>query len=534
MKRLILILAVLLVVWGPLAPVEVRAQETKFYTTPQGSNTNSGSTTNQHALFSFANGNWDGNSNFICAATPDLSGVTAGMWAAIMDDGVTNAPYFARIVTVNDGTDTITILEQSGSGTKPASGATGKTLNIGGALRGPTGTDMTPFGVFGGNMTNASGHPLLVNMKGDMSEAADYIIQGPLTHNKGGFFRVEGYTNDPGDIRAAVLAAGNPYVITNLFLPTIHGDTNGAFTLYTPFNFTSDGLSLWFICLSGGGSGPGATATNEMVRCAGNTGFYFVRVRRSWRSGIHFVTAGCEAFWCEGTECNIDAAQANAPFKMSAGGIFAWCFAHHNAFNAGDTGNDGFFLVADNDETMTVLNCISAWNNGSGLELSGTSGRAEIINFTAYRNTQDGIRSDMSSSGSVGLTNDTTVNIINLLSISNGLFGARGIGATRDGPGYPRLINAWMCANTNGPYTNIASQNIIGGGNLSEIPFNDADAGDFSLKPSSAAIRAGLGVFLQNTNFTKRTLSFPSAGAAEPTNTASASITVRGAGPFIR
>lgn len=108
---------------------------TEFYMQTTGSDMNAGSTTADAASVTQTNGSWDITADtFIATAATPFSAVNVGDWASIYNDGVTSgAVYVAQVTSINNAGLSITLSTTAKYGTKPASGATGKSCKVAGA-----------------------------------------------------------------------------------------------------------------------------------------------------------------------------------------------------------------------------------------------------------------------------------------------------------------------------------------------------------------------------------------------------------------
>src|SRR5688572_1267512 len=97
-------------------------------------------------LVTYTNGGWNATSNVFTPASgnPVTDGVQVGMWFALYADGATTPAYGGRVLGVS-----VTTITQGGGnwGTEPATLASGMTMVIGGAWKGPNGTDGHPLNV---------------------------------------------------------------------------------------------------------------------------------------------------------------------------------------------------------------------------------------------------------------------------------------------------------------------------------------------------------------------------------------------------
>ncbi|MFZ5832448.1 MAG: hypothetical protein ACOY3P_20365 [Planctomycetota bacterium] len=180
---------------------------TEFYCDPvDGSNLNAGSTTG-NPLATYASGSWVAATGVFTVASgnPQSDGVAAGMFASVYPDGTTPATVFVGRVTAVD-TTTITVSLTVKMGTAPTDGTSNRTLKVGGAWKGPNGTDTFPAGLFPDTLTNAAGDYNRLNLK---NNAVCYpTVQVTWTRTDGKLLHIEGYATTPGDGGIAVIDAG--------------------------------------------------------------------------------------------------------------------------------------------------------------------------------------------------------------------------------------------------------------------------------------------------------------------------------------
>jgi hypothetical protein len=177
---------------------------TEFFCKTTGSNLNGGALASgaepaDAAVYTCTNSNWNGTDTFTPTdgSTP-ANTVTAGDFASVYLDGATVSVFVARVEAVAAGVNgAITLSGGALGGTAPAAGATGRTIKVGGAWKGPNAAEQFPFNFMTSVMTNGAGLLPRVNLK-----AGTYSITAAINHNTVGGFpgvKFQGYTTTPGD-----------------------------------------------------------------------------------------------------------------------------------------------------------------------------------------------------------------------------------------------------------------------------------------------------------------------------------------------
>ena len=521
-RRLALLLIAAFALIAPVTvPTPVQAAYTEFYCNSTGTNINAGSTTNEAALFSDANGNWDATTGiFVCSAgAKDLSGVSAGMWASVYVDAATVTFFVGRILTVVDATDTITLSLVASSGVPPTTSSTGRSIKIGGAWHGPYGTEGFPWGFMSGCATNSSGNSPRVNLKND----ATYAVTATIVETNGtagtigvGPVRFEGHILSPGDGGRSIIDGGA---------------VGTSFCIWS--NTTScknrDMVLLTF-------QNNGNTATVDGVNCGGSENSFQRCVFNNLRGHGIILTGVNHLYSCEAFGCN----QANATGKggialQSSGDMAINCISHHNT-----TANASGFQL---DGGINMLNCIAANNGSSGFRLTADVSQT-IYGCSTFMNGGSGI----DVGGSAGNISDAmVVNIVNCSFVSNASAGIR-ISTSA-----AKYLNGHIenCAFGSGTMTNVAGNFLTTQGGASQdgsslegvyiagnilLPLDTTPwvaplTGDFRNTSSSVKF-AGYGLYTQTYTTTTwtGTVGYPDIGSAEATNSASGG----GSYPFVQ
>src|SRR3990167_1101940 len=184
---------------------------TEFCCRSGGSNLNggalaSGAEPSTTAVYTCINSNWDGTSIFTPTdgSTP-ASSVTVGDFASVYLDAAAVAVYVSRVTVVAAGVNgAITLSTTAKSGTAPTVGATGRSIKVGGAWKGPNAAEGFPFNFINEACTNSSDNPVRVNFKND----ASYSITAAMTHTLIGPTFFQGYTSAFGDLGKATIDGG--------------------------------------------------------------------------------------------------------------------------------------------------------------------------------------------------------------------------------------------------------------------------------------------------------------------------------------
>lgn len=455
---------------------------TELYAQTTGSNLNSGSTTADAAVYTCTNSNWDGTSVFTPTdGTTPASTVSVGDFASVYLDAATVAVYVARVTVVAAGVNgAITLSTTAKSGTAPATGATGRTIKVGGAWKGPNAAVAHPFGFVQSTMTNAAGDFPRINIK----NGTTYSITAAMTHANAGPIRWQGYTSAAGDGGKAI----------------IDGGTSGAsYSLLT--NSVSNVDYEDIIFQNNGASGSAAGLT---ISAAENT------LRRVVVNSVRGVGFQCNAavsilVECEAYACNQSNTASLAGFNMPTAGTMAIrCISHDNA----GSNSAGFILGS----AVTCISCIADTNGGIGFSVTSVV-TASMIGCDSYNNTSDGIR--------LGNTTAASFYIENCNPVKNGGWGINGSGAgTRNGLIVNCAFGVGTQVNTSGTTTGLSA--MVETGSVSYAtgvtPWVDPANGDFRIN-LAAARGAGRGTFTQTAASYAGTIAYPDIGAGQSLTT---------------
>lgn len=492
---------ILLIVALCFGALSVRAESfTHFYVQQTGDNLNAGSTTNDTAVFTYASGNWeDGTGVFtVASGNPSSDGVAVGDWASVYTNGNTRTHYVG-LVTARD-TTTITVSLTAGGVAIPTDGTGNRTLKIGGAWRGPNGTDLFPWGLASVTFTNISGsNDCRVNIK---AGATNYFVTSGNTNSLAGPIWFWGYTNTPGDGGRATISGWTnqlPYVFLSL---------SGIRQSFVDMNFDVNG---WTNDTFSGGP--------YMMNLTGaDPSLYRVRFSRSWRSSLRVSGAGGVFVECEAERHNYDGANGFAGFEVTEEGTWIRCWAHHAADNSSDSA--GWVVTADVGEPIIFIDCISSHNAGDGWANTEGGTHMIMINCAAVSNTSSGLIFT-SASATHGISHSY---IENCIFSNNGEWGIDIVSTRWAGP---VLVNNAFYNNTDGQINRGVPSLRIGTITLTGDPFTSANTGNFALNNTAgagAALRAlGRSYFLQNTNWSATTTSYLDVGPVQHQDSGGAS-----------
>lgn len=442
-----------------------------------GSNLNGGAPIGGSYPFTYTGGNWVAATGVFTVASgnPQTDGVTVGDFASVYADGASAPTGFVGRVTARDST-TITVSLTAKSGTAPTDGTGNRTVKVGGAWKGPTGTSAFPFGFITATLQDASANTARVNFKSGTA----YSVTAAMTHSNAGPMVFQGYTSSAGDGGKA----------------TIDGGTSGAsYVLLTVSAARNHFLDLIF-------QNNGASGSADGVSVSSGQGVWQRCVFNSFRGNGVDAIAGMVFVECEAYSCNASNVGTNGGFKFEAA-IHAYrCIAHDNTGNA--TG--GFVLTA----SCHLQDCIADTNGKDGFLSTVASGTTSLKGCVAYNNTGSGVL----------LTGNTTSALIdNTLLVSNGAYGVSATGTTP----YVVLENCAFFSNTSGQTNGINAGYVTGSVTLSADPFTAASTGNFTLDNTAsegAACRgAGRGAFTQTQASYTGTVGYPDIGAAQHQDT---------------
>lgn len=437
---------------------------TDFYCRDSGSNLNAGANADgsepgTSAEFTYASGDWvQGTGVFtVAAGDPASDGVDVGDWASVYPDGSSVTPFVGR-VTARDST-TITVSLTAKAGTAPTDGTGNRTLKIGGAWKGPNGSESFPFNFADNALRNSSDDLVRVNLKND----AQYDITAQITHSLPAVM-FQGYSTTAGDGGRAVIDGGTTgasYVLLVI---------SSATQVYiVDFEFQNNGST---------GAADGVTGFSESLfrRCVVHD------VRGDGFSGTNANFLNCEAYACNQSNTN-----DGGGFKLS-GGNTEFCISHHNT----GSNSSGFTDTATNATRFD--NCIAHANGEYGFHIPFSRSESRFYQCDAYDNAGSGFYVNDNSNGS-------TIFFRNCNSIGNGGWGIELNGFTIGEMllvvlhcGFGQGTQANASGTISGDHGQDAEGTVLYTANTT--PWADPDDGDFTLTGSEAK-GAGYGTFLQ-------------------------------------
>ncbi len=460
-------------------PTVKRVNFSEKYIQSNGSNLNAGSTNDQNAIYTNANGAWSTVTNVFTTATSNPEGsISAGMFASIFLDAATTAVYIALITAVT--TTTITLSSTVIYGTAPTTAANGITIKVGGAWVGPSGAVTFPFGLSGtiGALKNTNSDQVRLNVKNDQT----YTMTAALPFATLGAAVMQGYTTNTGDLGKATFTSN----------------------ITSAINFTSasagDFVLLDLIFISTGASGSfdtfqtSATLASTFIRCVFHGGRGAGLVTNAGGSLTPTVLAECEAY-----DCNKSNTANKGAFQVNGPTLFYNCYAHDNT--AG-TNAHGFAGAAG---PMILVNCIADTCGGSGIQVSSAAaGQVVSINSNCYNNSVDGVA--LASAAAKGWAILINNNFINNggAAVNNTVTSQGGIMYNNGRVGNSRVDSLKSIVDT---ATDVFYP-------LNTTPFNAPNTGDFSTLASFAR-GTGRGAFTETDGTNSGTVSYPDIGAAQ-------------------
>lgn len=470
---------------------------TEFYCNAStGSNLNGGSDAGS-VTYTSTNGNWNGTTTFTPTdgSNPVSSGVAAGQFASIYLDGATTTVSVSRITSVtNSANGPIVVSTTARGGLVPTSGATGRTIKVGGAWKGPNGTDGFPF-VLGSatlaSATNVFNAQVRVNLKNN----ATYSPTASLT-SSGHLVIWQGYGTTVGDRGRATIDWGG-----NNVNPMLAANSGGK---YVDLIFSNVGVS------AGTGIGVALSTANSMHRCA-------VHDVRGTAISMG-VSAPCMVDECEVYAFNKSNTAGQAGID-SSGGILSGNYIH----SAPGSNVVGIRTAAGTSAFLITNNVIFGMGK-DGISISSSNANSLmdyiISNNDLYNNGGAGIKVE-------NLNGNYYLIIQNNNFIKNGTYAFDGgTSATRlDGFMYNNGYGSGTQANTLGNYNAFGTLILDDSfGTNSRViypsgvtPYSDPANGNFSLVNTSthAGYNAGRGAYTQTDGSNSNTVGYPDIGAAQ-------------------
>lgn|SRR5215471_1833745 len=444
-----------------------------FYTATTGDNYNSGSSEGA-AIYSSTNGNWNQSTNTFTptdGSNPVSAGVAADKFASLFLDGPTGLAWYARISSVTNAVNGAIVLVSQSVGSSVATGATGRTIRVGGAWAGPSALGITNVG----QLQDSAGNEVRINMKND----AEYVRTATLNLPSFGLGKpivVQGYTSTKGDGGRAIWSTATAGV-----------------TLLTGNSLNCNWVDLEFKCTASSG-------TADNVSPSAGQGFFRCVFRGSRGSGI-FAAQNTLLHECEAYEC------LTGGFTSSTQLICVRCYSHNHNTAAATTSSHGFNLFSGSGHVL--VNCIAENCKGSGIRLV-TNVAAVVKNCDLYNNGVDGIAINIASG------NELVVFIENCNFIKNT---GKGINNSSVSTAFPTGY-IFNCGYGSGTMAN-GGANVLQ--RITEVnpityaadadPWTSRDTGNFTLSLPDA-IGSGRGLFYESGNSKSGTVGTPNIGAA--------------------
>jgi len=415
----------------------------------------------------FIGGSWNGTNIYTAPIGADLTEVIVGRAASLTPDSATiptvNNYSVFRITAVNAGTREITIASPFAAmtwGTIQGVSAGDRTLRIGGAWSGPSGSLPFPF-------IGATVHVNLLNnanVRLNLKNDSTYNVTAQLI---GSDLNVSGYGTSYGDRSRAIIDGGI---------------TGASYTLFTT-NF-GDGVAIvsdiWFRNNGATGSATGVIISSFQVYGAGSN------LVVSAMKGTGLLSAGtlheCEVFCC--------GAGISATLSIN-------CIAHDN-LGVGFASGRCFHCIADS-------------NSGHGFRHTANRSAAVYVSCDSYGNTGSGFRADGGNGG---------LQIIqNCNSVLNTRYGIE-LNGPNDGAPMVIITNCGTFNNSLGSIAEVggAFSVYLNTGNVAYAsnPYVDAANGNFQLSLASAK-NSGRGSFVQTSPSYSGSIGYPDIGAVAAT-----------------
>lgn len=448
---------------------------TEFCCKSGGSNLNAGTRTGSSAEpgtsadFTYASGSWVAATGVFTVASGDplSDGVAVGDFASVYADGSTVTGFVGR-VTARDAA-TITVSLSAKSGTAPTNGTSNRTLKIGGAWAGPSGSVKFPLEFAEGAMKNSAGDPVRINFK----NGSTYSISLAATLGSAqSQTQWEGYTSSYGDLGKAIFDFGTT---NGSAMITLGAASQVVIADIVVLNTASASFAYGFQ----------ANGACVLVRCVAKA------------RTIGFRTNGGLLIECEAYECGPSVSTANAGFDVQ-GGTLLRCIAH-------DCLSHGFIAASTE---VALINCIADSNSGYGLLLNLTQ-QSMIVSCDFYNNTLGGVFHTLSTVAFAAQIHSCNF-------IKNG-------GWAIDSTNSLSRMDVMSCgfgagtqANTSGNVSSNVTAKVSGSVNYASdvTPWSDPASGDFRITLATAKA-AGRGAFCQYPSGYAGTVGYPDIGSAQ-------------------
>jgi len=453
---------------------------TIFYCDPvNGNNMWGGSDNGSAPKLSLTGGDFNGTTTY--TKTGAITGVAVGDYAHIFPDGGSTPALIARVTATTANTLTLSTTLKWGS---QASGTANRSVHVGGAFKGPNGTDWHPFNFIGsGGVSNGTTGDLKIVLK----NSASYAVTASLTTSKTNI-TYEGYSSTVGDGGKATIDGGGSGASYNVIL------LNSSFQVFKDIIFYRNGSTGVADLIANGSSTTGHVL---FINCVftGSKGAGFMNSSTSNTNTL----LGCEAY--------SNAVKGFADFWGAGHTTCINCIAHDNT-------GAGFHAIG------RCINCIADTNNASGVGGFNQGASCGVfINCDSYNNTGAGFYVSATSVGAVHF-------LQNCNAVKNSTYGFDCTAST--------TIGGWV---TNCGYGKGTQVNTSGDSRLSSMtetgkvsyannvtPWNAPTTGDFTLILADAQ-NAGVMTFTQTQGSYTGTVAYASIGAATPSQAGGGSTT---------
>jgi hypothetical protein len=413
----------------------------------------------------------------VASGNPSADGVAVGDFASVYADGATVTTLVGRVTARTTTTITVSTTAKSGTTTD---GTSNRTVKIGGAWAGPSGTSGFPFTLVSSSLQNASSELPRVNFKND----ATYSITAAISCGTTGPVCYRGYTTSYGD--------------SGRF--TIDGGTSGASYVLLTFTLNNQWIENCILQNNGAtGSATGLQMSGGGARCL----VINVVVNNVRGAGIS-LTSGSVCEECETYACNQSNTSGLGGIMCSTGTLIR-CISHDNSGS-----NNCGFIVGSGGVSPKLIQCIADTNGMDGFSLATTVGAVELVSCDTYNNVRDGIRNS-SAGNSFTLIESCNcvknggygVNISSVVSTAVTLIRSCGFGAGTQ-------VNT--LGQTNGTTYAVVTGSVTYASDSN--PWVDPANGDFRIS-LAAAKGAGRGTFTQTASSYTGTVGYPDIGAAQ-------------------
>jgi len=448
-----------------------------------GSNLNSGTRTGNSTIpgtsadFTYASGTWVAGTGVFTVASgdPATDGVAVGDYASVYPDGSTVTPFIGQVTARTSTTITVSLTVKMG--TAPVDGTSNRTLKIGGALAGPSGSVTFPFALLNTTVVATANDILCLNIKSDvtasMTAAITCAVAGPMQISGFG----TSYRDEAGKWTISGATTGSSYVPLTASGGRVH---------WTDLIITNNGASG----IQSGLVASGGRVLLERISVSGIRGI-----------GIS-ATSTAHCVECETYACNTSNTADLSGFSTTSNCNYVRCYSHDNTGS-----NANGFGVTGSNVVCSLVECIADENGKSGLLING-GGAVFVISCDFYGNVN-------------GILNESAgafAEVINCNFVLNSTYGVRlttQAAIMLQNCGFPAAgttANGTDTSNTVGVITNDAPITIT----ANTTPWNAPGTGDFKITATSNK-GTGRGAFTSLGSGKTGTVAYPDVGAAQST-----------------